>query len=105
VEKVPRCILSTLLISVVMLTAVHFINLGLNAFFAVNQITDAAGNLIQVNYMYTLIPENPVLALFRKAIPYRYWYLYGILPVIAVYLLAVYAPQLIRHPVRKKVYN
>ena len=104
VEKDPRCILSTLLITVGMLTAVHFINLGLNAFFAANQITDAAGNLIQVNYMYTLVPENPVLALFQKVIPYRYWYLYGILPVIAVYLLAVYAPQLLHHPVKKKAY-
>lgn len=105
VEKDPRCILSTLLITVGMLTAVHFINLGLNAFFTAYRITDAAGDLIQVNYMYTLTPENPVLALFRKAIPYRYWYLYGILPVIAVYLLAVYAPQLIHHPVRKKAYT
>jgi hypothetical protein len=38
-------------------------------------------------------------------IPYRYWYLYGILPVIAVYLLAVYAPQLIRHRAPKKAYT
>lgn len=105
VEKDPRCILSTLLITVGMLTAVHFINLGLNAFFTAYRITNSAGDLIQVNYMYTLTPENPVLALFRKAIPYRYWYLYGILPVIALYLLAVYAPQLIHHPVRKKAYT
>lgn len=102
VEKDPKCILSTVLITVGMLTAVHLINLGLNAYFTANHITDTAGNLVQVNYMYTLAPENPVLALFRKVIPHNYWYLYATLPVITVYLLAVYAPQLIHHPRKRK---
>ena len=96
VEKDPKCILSTLLITIGALTAIHLINLGLNAYFTAHKITDYTGQLIQVNYMYTLIPENPVLGFFRRAIPYRYWYLYGLLPVIAVYLVAVYAPQLIK---------
>lgn len=101
-EKDPKCILSTLLITVGMLTVVHMLNLGLNAYFAANHITDAAGNLVQVNYMYTLAPENPVLVYFRKVIPYPYWYLYASLPVITVYLLAVYAPQLVKHPHRRR---
>ncbi len=96
VEKDPKCILSTLLITIGALTAIHLINLGLNAYFAAEKITNCAGRLLQVNYMYTLRPENPVLGFFRRAIPYRYWYLYGLLPVIAVYLVAVYAPQLIK---------
>ena len=96
VKKDPKCILSTLLITIGMLTAVHCINLGLNAFLTANQITDYAGQVIQVNYMYTLFPENPVLGLFHQVIPFPYWYLYGIIPIIAVYLLAVYAPQLVK---------
>lgn len=97
VEKDPKCILSTLLITVGMLTAVHLINLGLNTYFTAHKVTDYTGQLIQVNYMYTLTPENPVLALFHKMIPLPYWYLYGILPVIAIYLVAVYAPQLAKN--------
>ena len=104
VEKDPKCILSTLLITIGALTAIHFINLGLNAYFTAEKITNCAGRLLQVNYMYTLRPENPVLSFFRRAIPYRYWYLYGLLPVIAVYLLAVYAPQLIKRSHLKKAH-
>ena len=101
VEKDSKCILSTLLITIAALTGIHFINLGLNAFFAANRICNCAGQVIQVNYMYTLVPENPVLGLFYRMIPHRYWYLYGVLPIIAVYLLAVYAPQLVK-PHRKR---
>lgn len=102
VEKDPKCILSTLLITIGMLTVIHFINLGLNAFFLAKQITNAAGNPVQINYMYTLVPENPVLGLFYRAIPYQYWYLYGTTPIITVYLLAVYAPQFVKNRRKKK---
>ena len=52
--------------------------------------------MIQVNYMFSISATNPLTAVFYKVIPMEYWYMYMILPILAVYLLAVYAPQLIR---------
>ena len=60
----------------------------------VHQIVDASGELIQVNYMFSINPSNPLVALFYKLIPRRYWHMYLVLPILAVYLAAIYAPQL-----------
>jgi len=93
VEKDPKCIGSTLLITVVSYTLIHFINLGLNAHCAANQLLDRAGEVITVNYMYSLAPENPLLALFYSIIPHSYWYMFLIFPIVTVYLGIVYLPQ------------
>lgn len=97
IKKDYKCLISTLSITLGIFTAVHFINLGLNSYLTANHITDYAGNLIQVNYMYTITPENPLLALFYSIIPHPYWYLLLALPIIAVYLLILYIPQIIKH--------
>lgn len=94
-KKDPKCIGPTLAITMASYTLIHFINLGLNAYCQANQLLDWAGELIQVNYMYSLVPENPLLALFWSVIPVPYWYMYLIVPIVLVYLLAVYAPELI----------
>ena len=94
VEKHPKYILSTLAITMVIYTGVHLCNLGLNAWLEANQVLDHAGRLIRVNYMYSIVPENPLLALFKRIIPYDYWYMYMILPILAVYLGIVYLPQI-----------
>jgi hypothetical protein len=73
-------------------TLIHFINKALNA----AQLLDLNGEVIRVNYMYSIDPENPLLALFYKVIPYEYWYMYMIVPILVVYLLIVYAPQLLK---------
>ncbi len=96
VEKDFKCLTSTLSITLGIFTLVHFINLGLNSYLYENNITNPAGNLIQVNYMYTIIPENPLLALFYSIIPYPYLYLLLALPIIAIYLLVIYLPQIIK---------
>lgn len=96
VEKHPKYILSTLVITMAIYTGVHFINVWLNNYCQANQILDYAGNVIQVNYMYSIVPENPLLALFKQVIPYDYWYMYMIVPILAVYLSIVYLPQLLR---------
>lgn len=101
VQKDPKCILSTLGITLVAYTLIHFVNLGINAYCLENQILDYAGNVIQVNYMYSLVPENPVFQLFYGIIPHTYWYMMLVFPIVAVYLLIVYFPQL-RALVRKK---
>lgn len=94
VEKHPKYILSSIAISMGIYTCVHLANLALNAWCKAAQIVDHAGNIIQVNYMYSLIPENPLLALFRRVIPMDYWYMYMIVPILAIYLILVYLPQL-----------
>ena len=90
VKRDVRCIGSTLAITLVAYTAIHFINVGLNDYLLSNNILDYAGNLIQVNYMYSIKPENPVLQLFYNIIPYPYWYMFLSLPLIVVYLGCFY---------------
>ena len=74
-------------------TAIHFINLGVNAYTAANHCVDSAGSIISVNYMYSLYPENPMLALMYSMVPHPYFYMLLAIPIIAVYLLGVYAGQ------------
>lgn len=87
-KKDPRCISSTLAITGGAYTIVHLCNVLINSHMA------ALGSAIRVNYMYSITPENPVLALFYRIIPHPYWYMFLILPIIAVYLAAMYAPEL-----------
>lgn len=95
VKKDLRCIASTLLITLAAYTVIHFINLGVNAYTAANQCLDWAGNVITVNYMYSLRPENPLLDLFWSIIPHRYFYMLLALPVAALYLTPIYLKEII----------
>lgn len=94
VEKTPRCILPTMGITLAAYTLIHFANLALNAYCAAHNVVNPAGNLVQVNYMFSLVPTNPLLTLFYQIIPYTYWYMLLVFPIALVYLLAVYTPQL-----------
>ena len=89
-KKDPKCILPTVGITLAAYTVIHFINKLINA----AGIIDAFGNTVHVNYMFSLQPNNPLSALFWQVIPYEYWYMYMIVPIVLVYLLIVYAPQL-----------
>ena len=93
-KKDIRCIGSTMAITLVTYTIVHFINLWLNDYCIREQILDWAGNVVQVNYMYSLVPVNPVFQLFWSIIPHPYWYMFLVFPIILVYLLIVYSRQL-----------
>ena len=66
-EKDLHCILWTVLITLCALTAIHFINLGINRYCEVNNVLDWAGKVVQVNYMYTLRPEKPLLQQIGRA--------------------------------------
>lgn len=66
-------------------TLIHFVNVAINN----AALTNSAGEVIQANYMFSVSPDNPVLALFWKVIPYPYWYMYMLVPVIALYLFAL----------------
>lgn len=96
VKKDVKYIGSTMLITVAVYTLVHLANLGINGMGLVN----ADGADIVVNYMYSFAPENPVLQLCYNILPVPYWYMYLIFPIVGVYLLGVYAPQ-----IRKSIEN
>ena len=101
VEKDPKCILSSVALTMGIYTCVHFINLGLNSFFTANNILSPEGELVFANYMYSLAPNNPMSELFIR-IAGQYWHMYLALPILVVYLLIVYAPDMLRHFKSKK---
>lgn len=86
-----KCVITTVGITMASYTVIHFINLIINAFCVKNNIVDYAGNLVKVNYMYSLVPENPMLAFIWSIIPFEYWYMYGVIPIAVVYLGAIYS--------------
>lgn len=96
VKKDPKCIVSTVAITMACYTVIHFINLGINHYCAENQILNPSGNVVVVNYMYSIFPDNPLVALFQQVIPGTYWHMYLAVPIVVVYLLCVYAPELFR---------
>lgn len=102
VEKDYRCIPVTLGLTLGMFTLVHLANKLLNSMFIAKGITDSAGEILRVNYMYTIQPENPVLVMLHNILPVEYWYLYLTLPLIILFLGIVYASQLTQRFFRKK---
>ncbi len=94
VKKDIKCIGTTLLITLCAFILVHFANVTLNSYFTAHQILNPSGTLIQVNYMYTIQPENPVMSLFWSLIPYQFWYLLPVVLIILVYLFIVYIKQI-----------
>ena len=95
VERDAKCIITSLVITLVTFTIVHFINVGLNSYFIAHNILDTSGNILQVNYIYTIHPENPLLELFYSIIPHSYWYMMFAIPIIVVYLVLIYIDKII----------
>lgn len=94
IRKDPRCIGSTLLLTMLIYTGVHVCNKLINGYCFANDVVNSSGVLIQVNYMFSVVPSNPLVALFHKLVPYEYWYMYMVVPIVAGYLVVIYAPQL-----------
>lgn len=88
-----KCIPSTLGITLGAYALVHGINVLINNYCQAHQVLDWAGNVIKVNYMFSITPTNPLLqAIYTRP----YWYMFGILPIILVYLGLVYHKQLLK---------
>lgn len=102
IKKDPKCIISTVLITMTIYTLVHFANLALTDYVNANQICNPEGNLIVPNYMFSMAATNPLLVLFQKLIPGVYWHMYLAVPILVVYLLIVYAPDLLRKLKKKQ---
>ena len=96
VKKEPKCIFSTVAITMSIYTVVHFINLAINQYCVANNVLNREGEVVFANYMYSLAPNNPLSELFMKLIPGAYWHMYLAVPILLVYLLIVYAPELFK---------
>lgn len=95
VKKDPKCIGSTMAISMGIYTVVHFLNMTINSWCAANSF--GYGDAVyQANYMFSIKPTNPLVELFYSVIPCQYWYMYLVLPIVFVYLVIVYAPELVK---------
>lgn len=98
----PKYIISTVGITLVIYTIVHFINLWINQYCIDNNLLDWAGNLIQVNYMYSVKPDaNPLLELFWSWNPKPYFYMFPTAVIVAIYELCLYASWYIKHRIKK----
>ncbi len=96
VKKDVKCIASTVGITMASYTLIHFVNLWINDYAAKHNVVDWAGNIIRVNYMYSLYPENPLLNLFYSIIPFQYWYMYLTVLVVVLYLGIIYLNDIIK---------
>lgn len=101
-KKDAKCILPTLGITCLAYTVAHFVNLGVNAYAEANALLTPMGDPLRVNYMFSLAPENPLLQLFYDILPVPFWYMFLCIPIIALYLCLVYAPELVCAMRRKK---
>lgn len=94
VEKDARCLFSTLAITGAVYNVVHVINLAVNAYCLNAQIIGLSGQVVQVNYMYSLSPENSMFRIFYGVLPYPYWYMYVAVLAMTACLILVYSPQI-----------
>lgn len=91
VKLSARYIPSTLGITAAIYTIVHLCNVAINNYCINNNILDHAGNVIKVNYMYSLQPTVPLMDMMWNIIPYEYWYMYVGIVIISVYLGIIFA--------------
>ena len=103
VKRDPKCIKSTLSITFICYTIIHVINVAIN-----NGII-GPGN-IDVNYMFSYAPDNPLLQFFWMLIPHRYFYMFLII-FIMLFLhngIPILGIQLIHYcfrRIRRRVYR
>jgi uncharacterized membrane protein YwaF len=96
-----KCIWSTVAITMGAYVAIHFINVFLNQYCVSHNVLNWAGEVVQVNYMFSIFHDwNPLLKLFYDIIPYPFWYMFLCIPVAVVYLAAIYGSYEIYKKIR-----
>lgn len=99
VKRDTKTIFSSISLLVDVYIIVHVVNIIINA----AKLTDKAGQVITVNYMSSLAPTNPVYDFFHILLPHSFWYMIITLPVVIVFALWWYLPELLEeHKVRKE---
>lgn len=96
VKKEVKYIGSTVALTLFLYTVVHLLNVLLNNYAEANNIVDWAGEVVKLNYMYSVDPTNPVLQIMYNLVPHPYWYMLVATPFILLYLALVYLPEIIR---------
>lgn len=101
VKRATNTVKLTLILTFVVYTAAHFFNLIVNS---ANDWSITEG----VNYMSTLEPTSSLLGFFYAIIPSTYWYMILALPLILLYIVYWYLPEILdqrrrRHPLRAKL--
>jgi hypothetical protein len=98
----PRYILPSTAATLGIYTLSHFANLAVNHYLASVNFLDWAGDLIQVNYMFSIHPQgNPLLLLFWSVIPYPYFYMLLAIPIAAAYFVLMNLPYILKHAKEK----
>ena len=88
VKTHPKYILPSVGLTFAFYTVAHFVNLWVNNYIEVHQLTNIYGEPIipDVDYMFTPGPSgNPALEFFWNILPYPYFYLLTTAPIIAAY--------------------
>jgi len=88
--KDKKYIVTTVAITLIAYTLIHFINICINYYCMNNNIVNSQGEYIIVNYMFSIYPQNPVLSFFYKVLPYSYWYMFLVIPIVILYLKILY---------------
>ena len=101
VKRDTRTVFPTLVITFFTYTAVHLANLVINS-------ANGWPVMEGVNYMSTLAPDSSLLNFFHAIIPSPYWYMILALPLILLYMLYWYLPEILddrrrRKPLRAKL--
>ncbi len=99
----PKYIGYCLSTTFVLYTAIHFINILVNNYLAANNFLDSSGNVIWVNYMYSIAPMgNPALEFFWNLLPYEYFYMLSTLPLFALVYVLMNIGNIVRAVKEKK---
>ncbi len=83
---------STLILTFSIYTLIHFINVGIEKYFLVH-----LNQVVYPNYFFSMNHCNsPFLVFFWNILPYRYFYLLLMFPVILVLFAIIYGHQIIK---------
>ena len=91
VKRETKTIVSSISLLLDVYIIVHVINVLINT----ANMTNNLGEVISVNYMSTLAPTNPVLDFCHVIFPHSFWYMAVTLPIIILYALWWYLPELL----------
>lgn len=98
-KTIPMTVVVLLILFVMTFTA----NEVINGFVAEYNLLTPEGKPVVANYMFSSDPTaNPLVALFYKIIPFKFFYMLLALPIVFGYLLLVYAPDIRRARKQKK---
>ena len=90
----PRQILPCIGGTLAIYTASHFANVAIIEHLTAKGLTDYVQ---YINYMFSIYPQgNPMLEFFWSIIPHSYFYMLMVIPIVAVYFIAMNIPNFIR---------